>query len=48
MLTGVVFLIVDGDEGGLNVERRMREVRKRGPLTPSLFIDGRQRGGAEQ
>jgi hypothetical protein len=37
-----------GDEGGLNVERRMRGVRKRGPLTPSLDVDDRRarRGGA--
>jgi hypothetical protein len=48
MLVGVVFSIADGDEGGLNMERRMRGVRKRGPLTPSLAVDGRQRGGAEQ
>jgi hypothetical protein len=40
-LTGVVFPIAGGDEGGLNVERRMRGVRKRGPLIPSLDVDGR-------
>jgi hypothetical protein len=43
-----VFPIAGRDEGGLNVERRMRGVRKRGPLTPSLDVDDRQRGGAEQ
>jgi hypothetical protein len=48
MLTGVVFPIVGGDEGGLNVEKGMRGVRKQGRLTPSLAVDGRQRGGAEQ
>jgi hypothetical protein len=48
MLTRVVFPITDGDEGGLNMERRMRGVRKSGPLTPSLVVDGRQPGGVEQ
>jgi hypothetical protein len=48
MLAGVEFLIAVGDEGGLNMERRMRGVWKRGPLTPSLAIDGRQRGEVEQ
>jgi hypothetical protein len=47
-LAGVVFPIAGRDEGGLNVERRMRGVRKRGPLTLSLDVDGRQRGGVEQ
>jgi hypothetical protein len=48
MHTGVVFPIVGRDEGGLNVEKGMRGVRKQGRLTPSLAVDGRQRGGAEQ
>jgi hypothetical protein len=47
-LTGVVFPITGRDEDGLNMERRMRGVRKRGPLTPSPDVDGQQRGGAEQ
>jgi hypothetical protein len=41
-LARVVFLITGGDKGGFNVERRMQGVRKRGPRTPSLDVDGRQ------
>jgi hypothetical protein len=35
-------MLASGDESGLNVERRMRGVRKQGPLTLSLVVDNQQ------